>query len=56
MKQQEKTIYIKFQRKCCVYCKFYDGHDMCLHKKNFGAIAEGSIWNCISNDLVERKR
>lgn len=47
--------YIKYQRSTCEKCKFYDGHDTCLRKGNFGAITEASIYKCLVNELKEDK-
>lgn len=43
--------YIKYQRLTCEYCKFYDGHDLCTNKCNFGTITEESVRKCRTNIL-----
>lgn len=54
-KRIEEEYYIKYQRSTCEQCKFYDGHDACLHKGNFGAIVEESIWRCLHFKLKKDK-
>lgn len=35
-----------YERQWCAFCKFFDGHDMCLKKGNVGAITDDTINKC----------
>lgn len=40
----------------CKCCEYFDGYDMCLHKKNFGAVTNESEKTCNTLNLWLRKR
>lgn len=46
-KQEEKQT---FWEKCN-HCEYFDGYDICLHKKNFGSVTNESKENCGKNNF-----
>lgn len=39
----------------CNHCEYFDGYDVCLHKKNFGSVTDESKENCKnSNFFIEK--
>jgi hypothetical protein len=39
----------------CTDCELFDGHDMCCHHENFGAITQKSLDNCKKHNLFKEK-
>lgn len=35
----------------CKHCEYFDGYDLCLHKKNFGSVTNESKENCKNNNF-----
>lgn len=40
----------------CKHCEYFDGYDLCLHKKNFGAVTDESKENCKNNNFFIEKQ
>ena len=51
-KQAEKQA---FWEKCN-HCEYFDGYDICLHKKNFGSVTNESKENCRKNNFFIEKQ
>lgn len=42
---------LNYQMKYCKRCEFFDGYDICCHKRNWGSIVESNLYNCMRNKL-----
>lgn len=40
----------------CKTCEYFDGYDICLHKKNFGSVTDESKKVCKNKNLWQRKQ
>lgn len=40
----------------CNHCEYFDGYDLCLHKKNFGSVTNESKENCKNNKFFIKKQ
>ena len=40
----------------CNHCEYFDGYDICLHKKNFGSVTNESKENCRKNNFFIEKQ
>ena len=40
----------------CKHCEYFDGYDLCLHKKNFGSVTDESKENCKNNNFFIEKQ
>ena len=52
---KDSNAVLQYQKEYCEQCKTYDGHDMCVHYKNFGAVVDKSVNNCIVYRLFKQK-
>ena len=52
---KDSNTVLQYQKEYCEHCKTYDGHDMCVHYKNFGAVVDKSVNNCIVYRLFKQK-
>lgn len=42
--------------KKCKSCEYFDGYDICLHKKNFGSVTDESKKVCKNKNLWQQKQ
>lgn len=56
-KSQKHKIDIDFfEFYYCTNCYFYDGYDMCCHKKNFGTLIDSKIELCKKLNLYKENK
>ena len=53
-KQEEKNKQTFWEK--CNHCEYFDGYDICLHKKNFGSVTNESKENCKNNKFYFEKQ
>lgn len=45
---------LDYEKRYCWNCVYFDGYDLCTHKKNFGAIGNDSVIKCVKSNLFKK--